>query len=390
MAAVDDDGISLPGLGAEGGTSTVDVGGETVSASGLAGARVRLGRLRQNPTARIIFRLGPLWPRLLLGSICAGILDSSLPFIFVNYYARKYTNLPPSEIRCDVSFDQDYCRSAVPDATAISTFFVFVGSLTQVLASPIMGEISDTRGRRPVICVMQLLTLVPLFSLVAFVYFNASVYIVLVCTVFSSLSLDPVHYAWCIDRIEDRNDRTTAFGLMPACGAVSRLVGSIIGARLSLQAGFNVSVVLTVADTVYTQFFFCESLTPEKRREGGPCSLSQLWKPFKGLGILVRTRLMLQLTVIIIGATIVDSGFGTVAPAYVQKYIPGWNRQTSNISDILEQIGTFCWLAFGLGWLSAIFSETGTLAASRWGCLAYGMSFLWITKPWQEVLGGIR
>ncbi len=152
------------------------------------------------------------------------------------------------------------------DAALIGGWMFFAFSFAQFAFSPMMGNLSDRYGRRPLL----LLAIFGLFVDYLFSAFAPSIFWLFVGRAIAGLcgSSYVIANAYIAD-VTAPEDRAKAFGLMGAAFGIGFVVGPAIGGLLGEfgpRVPFFVAAAISAANFVYGWFVLPETLPPEKRR----------------------------------------------------------------------------------------------------------------------------
>lgn len=151
-------------------------------------------------------------------------------------------------------------------AGLVTGVFVALWSLTQFLASPVLGSLSDRFGRRPVI----LLSACGLTASYLIYALSSNLWLMgfgRVIAGATSASFTTV-YAYMTD-ITSAEDRARAFGRIGAAYSVGFVLGPLLGgvlAILSLQAPFWAAAALSIGSFILCWVALPESLSAAKRQ----------------------------------------------------------------------------------------------------------------------------
>ena len=157
-------------------------------------------------------------------------------------------------------------RTGLADAAYIGGWMFAAFALAQFAFSPLMGNLSDRYGRRPLLLLAILgLGLDYLFSALA-----PSLVWLFVGRVIAGLcgSSYVIANAYIAD-VTAPEDRARAFGLVGAAFGVGFVLGPAIGGllgELGPRVPFYVAAVISVLNLIYGWFVLPETLPPEKRR----------------------------------------------------------------------------------------------------------------------------
>lgn len=152
------------------------------------------------------------------------------------------------------------------DASIIGGWMFFAFSIAQFAFSPMMGNLSDRYGRRPLL----LLAIFGLFVDYLFSAFAPSIFWLFVGRAIAGLcgSSYVIANAYIAD-VTAPEARAKAFGLMGAAFGVGFVVGPAIGGLLGEfgpRVPFFVAAGISAANFIYGWFVLPETLPPEKRR----------------------------------------------------------------------------------------------------------------------------
>lgn len=152
------------------------------------------------------------------------------------------------------------------DAAFIGGWMFFAFSIAQFAFSPLMGNLSDRFGRRPLL----LLAIFGLFVDYLFSAFAPSVFWLFVGRVAAGLcgSSYVIANAYIAD-VTPPEGRAKAYGLMGAAFGVGFVLGPAIGGLLGefgTRVPFFVAAGIAACNFVYGWFVLPETLAPEKRR----------------------------------------------------------------------------------------------------------------------------
>jgi DHA1 family tetracycline resistance protein-like MFS transporter len=186
------------------------------------------------------------------------------------------------------------------EASRWSGWLTFVYAIMQFVCAPIMGNLSDKYGRRPVL----LLSLFGFGIDYIFLALSPTIWWLfvgrLIAGVFGASFTTAAAY---IADISTNENRAQNFGMIGAAFGLGFIIGPAIGGllgELGPRVPFVVAAILTLLNVVYGYFVLPESLDKEHRRplewkRANPLgSLMQL-KKYKGLGGLVIALILLSI-----------------------------------------------------------------------------------------------
>lgn len=154
----------------------------------------------------------------------------------------------------------------VANAAKMGGYLVFVYALLQFIGSPILGNLSDRFGRRPVL----LLSLVGLTADYLLMGFAPTIGWLFLGRVLAGISGAAVATATAyIADITPPEKRAQRFGLIGAAFGLGFIIGPVLGGELgdiSPRAPFFAAAALAFSNLLFGFFILPESLTMRKRR----------------------------------------------------------------------------------------------------------------------------
>lgn len=264
------------------------------------------------------------------------------------------------------------------EASAEGGWLLFVYALMQFIFAPIMGNLGDRYGRRPVI----------LFSLFGF------------GVDYLFLALAPT-YGWLfvgrtiagitgasfttasayIADVSTAENRAKNFGMVGAAFGLGFIIGPAIGGLLSgfgLRAPFYAAAVLTLLNWLYGYFILPESLSLEHRRPFD-------WRRANPLGALMHLRkypaisgLIFSLVLVYLAVHAVQSNWN-----YFTVYRFNWTPKTVGIS--LAVVGLLV-AAVQAGLIRIITPKIGNERSIYFGLAFYSLGlflFAFATQSWM-------
>eukprot|EP00913_Durusdinium_trenchii_P029191 g27366.t1 len=192
-------------------------------------------------------------------------------FLTLNFFAQRYTDLPPSEIKCQISSlavsgtMSPYCQMALVDGNRLLTVLALVMPLCQFLTLPLVGLLSDAYGRKKALFVVFCLSNVALVFADLFIFFNVSFWFVIAWQPFMNTQVcTTVLNAACVDLLRPQ-DRAAGMGIISALDTIAYVIGLLLGYHLEMKQTYIVATFATLITGFVLVVFFPETLPPEKR-----------------------------------------------------------------------------------------------------------------------------
>jgi DHA1 family tetracycline resistance protein-like MFS transporter len=155
----------------------------------------------------------------------------------------------------------------VNEASTYGALLLSVFAITQFLFSPVIGNLSDRYGRRPVL-LFSLLGFGIDYIILALAPSYGWLFVGRVIAGITGASFTTAT-AYIADISTDETSRAKNFGLIGAAFGLGFVLGPALGALLAIwgiRAPFYAAAVLCLLNCLYGYFFLPESLSKEKRR----------------------------------------------------------------------------------------------------------------------------
>ena len=254
----------------------------------------------------------------------------------------------------------------------------FAYAITQFFFAPIVGNLSDKYGRRPVI-----LTSLMGFALdYMLLFFAPSIFWLFVGRVIAGITGASVTTASAyIADVSTDEDRSKNFGLIGAAFGVGFILGPVIGGLLGHfgpRVPFLAAAILCLVNFIYGYFVLPESLEKQDRRpfewrRANPVGSFKAFRKHPELGALVASLVLLY-----IGGHAVHSNWN-----FFTMYQFGWDEKMVGIS--LGVVGLLVGLVQG-GLIRWTTPKLGNERSIYWGLALYAIGmflFALATEGWM-------
>jgi DHA1 family tetracycline resistance protein-like MFS transporter len=155
----------------------------------------------------------------------------------------------------------------ISTAAKYGGWLAFAYAVMQFIFAPVLGNLSDQYGRRPVI-LSSLLGFGLDCALLAFAPNIAWLFIGRTIAGITGASYSAA--SACIADISTDENRTRNFGLVNAAFGLGFIIGPVIGGtlgQLGIRMPFTMAAVLSLVNFIFGYFFFPESLSVANRRK---------------------------------------------------------------------------------------------------------------------------
>lgn len=156
---------------------------------------------------------------------------------------------------------------SLADATRIGGYLAAVYALTQFFAGPILGNLGDSIGRRPVLLFSTIAFAID-YALTGFAPTLAWLFVGRAIAGVAGAVYGPANAV--LADVTPPDKRSAIFGLMGAAFGIGFIIGPVIGgfvAMLGPRAPFYVAGGLAALNAVWIFFALPETMAPEKRRK---------------------------------------------------------------------------------------------------------------------------
>jgi len=266
-------------------------------------------------------------------------------------------------------------------AAVYGGWLVALFALMQFFAAPIVGNLSDRFGRRPVL----LVTLLLYGASYLFMGLANSIPLLFAARCISGVTsaTNSTANAYLAD-ITAPADRARQFGKMGAAFAAGWIFGPALGGFLGeygARVPFHVAAGLAFCNVVYGYFFLPESLPPEQRRSFG-------WRSANPLGSLLYLRRFSKV-LDLIGAQMIlmmaNAALAVVWPYYAVASF-GWTAGVVGLS--IAVFGTLNVLVQGflMRFVTGGIGDSRTLQLAVWSSVLGYLGFAFAPAAWVAVL----
>lgn len=276
------------------------------------------------------------------------------------------------------SLIRELIQGDISAASSYGGWLMFAYAIMQFLCAPILGNLSDKYGRRPVL----------LFSLLGFgidyIFLALAptigwLFIGRIIAGITGASFTTAS-AYIAD-ISEPDKRAQNFGMIGAAFGLGFIIGPLIGGLLGQfgsRVPFIAAAVLTLLNWLYGYFVLPESLAKENRR---PFS----WKRANPLGSLIQLKKYPAVAGLIISLTLVYIGAHAVQSTWSFYNIGKFNWDEKMVGYSLAFVGFMIALVQG-GLIRIVIPKIGQEKSLYIGLLLYSIGmvlFAFATEGWM-------
>ncbi|XP_024957417.1 uncharacterized protein LOC102620188 isoform X2 [Citrus sinensis] len=232
------------------------------------------------------------------------------------------------------------------EAIYISGLQQTVVGVFKMVVLPLLGQLADEYGRKPLLLITVSTTIVP-FTLLAFNQSQEFVYAYYVLRTISYIisqgSIFCIAVAYAADVVNE-NKRATAFSWITGLFSASHVLGNVLARFLPEKYIFPVSIALLIFVPVYMQFFLVETVesAPRKDQESSGLKkavnvLDRRYKSMRDAALMVVSSPTLRgISFVSFFYKLGMSGISAVLLFYL-KAVFGFNK--NQFSEILMMVG---------------------------------------------------
>ena len=273
---------------------------------------------------------------------------------------------------------EELIHADVSEAAKYGGWLSFAYAFTQFICAPLVGNLSDKYGRRPII-------LVSLFGFAidyVFLALAPNIWLLFVGRIIAGMTGASITTASAyIADVSTPENRAKNFGLIGAAFGAGFIIGPVLGGLLGqygARVPFYAAAILCMLNFLYGYFILPESLSKENRR---PFE----WKKANPIGSLMMLKkhpeisgLIAVLVLVYIAGHAVQSNW-----SFYTMYMFGWEEKQIGIS--LGVIGLLVGLVQG-GLIRWINPKLGNQRSIYYGLALYAVGmllFAFATKGWM-------
>ncbi|KAK6156294.1 hypothetical protein DH2020_010542 [Rehmannia glutinosa] len=282
-----------------------------------------------------------------------------------------------------------------PQAIYINGVQQTVVGIFKMIVLPLLGQLADDYGRKPLLLLTVSTTIVP-FTLLAIDQSKGSVYayyaLRTISYIISQGSIFCISVAYAADVIDD-SKRAAAFSWITGLFSASHVVGNMLARFLPEDCIFEVSIALLIFVPVYMTLFLAETVRPtQKSDQHIPC-LNKAFKIVKeryhamkhAVHVVTSSSTLKRISLVSFFYELGMSGISSVLLYYLKSAF-GFNK--NQLSEILMMVGVgsiFSQMLL-LPLLNPLVGEKLILCAALLASIAYGLLYGLAWASWVPYL----
>ncbi len=262
---------------------------------------------------------------------------------------------------------KELIHADITEAARIGGWLAFAYAFTQFIFAPMVGNLSDKYGRRPIL----------LLSLLAFAFdyillaIAPTIFLIFVGRIVAGITGASISTAAAyIADVSNSENRAKNFGLIGAAFGIGFIIGPLIGGLLGhygARVPFYAAAILCFINFLYGYFLLPESLPKEKRRGFD-------WKSANPVGAIMRLKRYPQIIGLIVAIFCMYTASHAVNGnwSFYTMYRFDWDEKMVGIS--LGVVGLLFGLVQGvlIRWLNP---KIGNAKSILIGIVMYGTGF---------------
>ncbi|XP_073019230.1 uncharacterized protein [Primulina eburnea] len=286
-------------------------------------------------------------------------------------------------------------QKTCPEAIYINGLQQTVVGIFKMIVLPLLGQLADEYGRKPMLLLTCSTTIVP-FTLLAIDKSKGSVYAYYILRTISYIisqgSIFCISVAYAAD-VVDEERRAAAFSWITGLFSASHVVGNILARFLPEEYIFEVSIGLLIFVPVYMTLFLSETVRPVMRPDRRIPYLNKAFRAVQeryysmknAVYVVTRSPTLKCISLVSFFYELGMSGISSVLLYYLKSTF-GFNK--NQLSEILMMVGVGSIFSqiLVLPLLYPLVGEKVILSAALLASVAYGLLYGLAWAPWVPYL----
>lgn len=286
-------------------------------------------------------------------------------------------------------------QKTCPQAIYVNGIQQTVVGIFKMMVLPLLGQLADEHGRKPLLLITLSTTIVP-FALLAINQSKEAVYayygIRTISYIISQGSIFCIAVAYAADVIDD-SKRSATFSWITGLFSTSHVIGNIIARFLPEDYTFEVSIALLIFVPVYMSLFLKETVQPTKKSDQHICGLNWAFKVVQerynsmkhAACVVTSSSTLKRISLVSFFYELGMSGISSVLLYYL-KSVFGFDK--NQLSEILMMVGVGSIFSqmLVLPLINPLVGERVILCAALLASVAYGLLYGLAWAPWVPYL----
>ncbi|XP_010244469.1 PREDICTED: hippocampus abundant transcript-like protein 1 [Nelumbo nucifera] len=282
-----------------------------------------------------------------------------------------------------------------PEAIYLTGLQQTVVGIFKMFVLPLLGQLADDYGRKPVLLLTISTTIIP-FALLAWNESKEFVYAYYVLRTISYIisqgSIFCISVAYAADFVEG-SKRVAAFGWITGLFSFSHVLGNVLARFVPEDYIFEVSILLLIFCPVYMQLFLVETVKRIPRNEQhSSCStvISNVFRErFKSMrnsvNVVLRSETLKGIALVSFFYELGMSGISSVLLYYL-KSVFGFSKNQFSEILMMVGIGSIVSQIFVLPLANPVLGERKILCIALLASIAYALLYGLAWAPWVPYL----
>lgn len=331
-----------------------------------------------------LYRLRYLILLVTLSILQSGFMAPSVQYIVNSFFAANHSDGP---VDCEKTPKSEPCRQGAVDAAFYNGWADSVSAVLATCTALELGAYSDVVGRRPLIRIAGVLSVLNTVTLSMHVVFKSTLWLYLIIVpAVSAFEVNGVFLALMSDLLPDPEERAAGFGMFMAVLMLIAVCAMPLGYVLPREFAVVGSLVFAALKVAYLLLVFPETLPDESKKAikssgGRKPFLSTVVSSFQ---ILTRNSFISRMALLLSLSGLGGAGYGIVMSPFMTGYL-GFTRIDQmylGIASFASVIFTFLFVSPPL---TKCVGEVRTLQVGLVASVAFPLCVAKCSKVWHLV-----
>ncbi|KAK1311271.1 hypothetical protein QJS10_CPA08g01503 [Acorus calamus] len=282
-----------------------------------------------------------------------------------------------------------------PEAIYLTGVQQTVVGIFKMVMLPILGQLADEYGRKPMLLITISTTIFP-FALLAWSQTRGFVYAYYVLRTISYIisqgSIFLISVSYAADVVEG-SKRAAAFGFITGLFSASHVVGNVLARFLPEGYIFYVSIFLLISATIYMKIFLGETVTAAPRTDQHRSCPSMILRLLRQrmvsmkdtVTVVSHSNILKRISYVSFFYELGMSGISSILLYYLKSVFGFTKNQNSQVLMVVG-IGAIFSQVLVLPLINPLVGEKGVLCIGLTGALAYALLYGLAWASWVPYL----